>query len=226
MDRFTDYLGTLDQSLRYADMVEYFLKNFPEGFTIEDLLAEHGENVADASQATEVEFYKTAALSSNMMYASKVVTPRWFVFKADAGDGSYGIIQADTVASDIPDNPIADEVRRMLPASALKPGTIVNIRLQLTPAKGFYPFMLQLLVRLMYMKVERLIYKSKAESVLLMPGKAVPDYPNFGGHMLVHFISLFKLTHYWINKKKKLFISLMKTEPDRLSFSISFASSK
>ena len=86
--------------------------------------------------------------------------------------------------------------------------------------------MLQLLVRLMYMKVERLIYKSKAESVLLMPGKAVPDYPNFGGHMLVHFISLFKLTHYWINKKKKLFISLMKTEPDRLSFSISFASSK
>ena len=225
MDRFTDYLSNLDQSLRYGNVAEYFLKNFTPGFTMDDLLAEYGENMVDASQATEVELYKIA-LDANMLYASKVVSPRWFVFKADAGDGSYGIIQADTIASDIPDNPIADEVRRMLPKAALKPGAIVNIRLQLTPGKGFYPFMLDLLVRLMYMKVERLIYKSKAESVLLMPGKAIPDYPNFGGHMLVHFISLFKLTHYWINKKKQLFISLMKTNPDRLTFSISYASGK
>lgn len=130
------------------------------------------------------------------------------------------------MASDIPDNPITDEVRRMLPKAALKSGAIVNVRLQLTPGKGFYPFMLDLLVRVMYIKVERLIYKSKAESVLLMPGKAIPDYPNLGGHMLVHFISLFKLTHYWINKKKQLFISLMKTNPDRLTFSISYASGK
>lgn len=225
MDRFTDYLSNLDQSLRYGDVAEYFLKNFTPGFTMDDLLAEYGENMADASQTTEVEFYKIA-LDANIMYASKLVTPRWFVFKADAGDGSYGIIQADIIASDIPDNPIIDELRRSIPKAALKPGAIVNIRLQLTPGKGFYPFMLDLLVRLMYMKVERLIYKSKAESVLLMPGKAIPDYPNFGGHMLVHFISLFKLTHYWINKKKQLFISLMKTNPDRLTFSISYASGK
>jgi hypothetical protein len=225
MDRFTDYLSSLEQSLRYANVAEYFLKNFAPGFTLEDLLAEYDENIVDASQATEVGFYKIT-LDTNILYASKVVTPRWFVFKADAGDGSYGIIQADTIASDVPDNPIADEVRRMLPTAALKPGAIVNIRLQLTPGKGFYPFMLEFLVRLMYMKVERLIYKSRAESVLLMPGKASPDYPNFGGHMLVHFISLFKLTHYWINKKKKLFISLMKTKPDRLTFSISYLSGK
>lgn len=165
MDRFTDYLSNLDQSLRYGDVAEYFLKNFTPGFTMDDLLAEYGENMADASQTTEVEFYKIA-LDANIMYASKLVTPRWFVFKADAGDGSYGIIQADIIASDIPDNPIIDELRRSIPKAALKPGAIVNIRLQLTPGKGFYPFMLDLLVRLMYMKVERLIYKSKAESIM------------------------------------------------------------
>lgn len=112
----------------------------------------------------------------------------------------------------------------MFPPAALKPGVIVNIKMQLSPNKNFYPFMLQLMVRLMYRKVEKLIARSKVESVLLLPGKAVPDYPNFSGHILLHFISWFKLTHYWINKKKKLFISLMKTDPDRLSFSVSYAS--